>query len=615
MKAYYDDLHVINLYSDIPVKEKIMLGETPLEIVRLEEVSGGWLYVLHTEQLVLGEAISLLIGRKLIRVQPRMIVKTPWFEDTYNAKNEKLGAWVENGNTHFAVWAPTAYSVFLNLDTVVHAMKRHSNGVFTLSLPKNLHGSVYDFSVRTHEILERTTDPYAKASLPNRSGSVVIDFTRLNLEVESLQSVDSPIICETHVRDFSMDPEVPFYHRGKFLGLLESHDNYGMKHLIDLGVTHIQLLPISDYETVDELNPFEEYNWGYDTMQYMVLEGSYSSDVMNPSAILEDFARLVDGYHKESIGVNMDMVFNHVYRQETHPLHILVPYYYFRYNEDYTLSDGSFCGNELATEMLMCRKLVLDTCEYFVSQFKIDGFRFDLMGLMDIKTIQELRSLLPDTALYGEGWHMPTVLKSQYCATLENQDKLPSIGFFNDVFRNTIGGALDGKDLGFAGDRPVKLEHVIASICGNSDPGQRPKMFEHSMQSINYVECHDNLTVADRVTQNNKDTSAALFMLGLVIMSQGTAFIQIGQSFFRDKKGDSNSYQSNDSINQVTWSNLDVYHQMNETVKSWIHIRKEMYRHYEGYSFKVDDATLRYSYGKVVWELNYMNKTITVNQY
>lgn len=610
MIAYYDDVHILHLLSDTPLVDKVLYGINTLEVLSVNGHEGQWVYELSCPELPIGTPIELVIGDVYVHVIPRMIVKTQWFEDTFGVEDARLGSWVEEDKTYFAVWSPTSEDVQLKLDGNTYPMTRNIKGVYTAQFDQNLHGALYAYSVVAHGERLTTTDPYAKASMPNRGGSVVVDFTKLDLEIEDFKPKGPQTLLEVHVRDFSMDPEVPFINRGNFLGLLESHGNYGMKHILDLGVSHIQLMPINDFETVDELNPLRKYNWGYDPMQYMALEGSYSSNVKDAHQIIRDFAKVVDGYHKAGVGVNMDVVFNHVYKQQYHPLNILVPYYYFRYREDMKLSDGSFCGNELASEKVMCRKLIVDTCAYYVDTFKVDGFRFDLMGLTDIETMRQIQVRMPEIMVYGEGWKMPTVLDDGLCATIENQYKLPDVGFFNDVFRNTIGGSLDGEDLGFAGHRGIPVDSIVSAIFGSADPGYRPTVFTHTKQSVNYVECHDNLTVADRVKMNGESWEKALFMIGIILMSQGVAFLQIGQSFFRDKQGDHNSYQSPDDINMIRWKTLDAYQSMNETVQKWIQVRNDMYQVTEGYHARMNDTTLIYVYGNTTWNINIVDKTI-----
>lgn len=600
LQVFYDDVNLLTIESKEKGLENLKCDKLGLKFISKIQNKSLINYKFSIDDCDYGDTLSYdEIEYPIIY---RGIVKTEWFMNRYDARDEKMGSWVNDDKTYFSVYAPTAKSMDVILGDKSYPMIRKDNGSFYLSLDFNAHGMQYLYRVNIYGQERTTTDPYAIASLPNRSHSVVVDLNQLNLDVSPLKvPVEKAIILEASVRDFSMDPEVEFKHRGKFLGMIESHGDYGMNHIKDLGITHLQLMPVNDFETVDELDPFSKYNWGYDTMQFMSLEGSYSSDVHNPLQAIYDFSKLVDIYHKHNIGINIDVVFNHIYEMDDHPLHILLPYYYFRYEDDYSLSNGSFCGNEIASEMPMCRKLIVDTTTHFVYLYKIDGFRFDLMGLLDVDTMNAVynacHKINPNIMIYGEGWKMPTVLPEHMQASMHNYHLMPMISHFNDKFRDTVAGKLNDTDLGYAGDN-VALTNIIKSgLSGFSDNTYTDTMFDTSKKSVNYVECHDNMTVADKVSLADKGKKEALFMMGLVLFSQGIPFLQIGQSFFRDKKGDENSYKSPDSVNRIDWSLLDKNKEMHKQVKEWIKIRKEIYQTQEDYSFKEEDGLLHYYYG------------------
>lgn len=611
MNAYYDDLDLIVVDSEHTPKSIVYEGRR-LEIKHRHNNS----YYVASPQLDISKPHQLLVDDTRVPIEARGIVKTAWFEKHYDATDETLGAYTRGNKTYFSVWAPTAHDVLLKLEAESIPMERKENGTYWAEIQKNCHGMSYHFAVIRNSVTLETTDPYAKASLPNRLRSVVVDFRQIKQPVQNSPVHAHPLILEMHVRDFSMDPNVPFKHRGKFKGLLESHGNFGMKHVIDLGMTHIQLMPVNDFETVDELDPLKSYNWGYDPMQFMALEGSYSSNVHSALQVLEDFRAVVDGYHKANIGVNLDVVFNHVYDIDSHPFHTLVPYYYFRYFDNFELSNGSFCGNEVASEMPMARKMIVDTCQYFVEVFKIDGYRFDLMGLLDLDTIQAVvnacRRINPLFLIYGEGWSMPTPLPHETQATLHNASKILEVGYFNDQFRNSIGGDLDGGHLGFTGGDLHLMDKAKAALTGNAHPHLHPTLFLHSKQSVNYVECHDNLSASDRIIKNGGTEYEALFMIAFVLFAQGIPFLQIGQSFFRDKKGVANSYQSSDEINRIEWHRLEQYYDMNEQVKSWIALRKDMYQESKPYHFGVEGHKLVYNYGEISIKFDSYSKRIKI---
>lgn len=599
MRVFYDHLNLVRIETDEEPTSIRYNGSESTIVEKVYDIDKVIISV-KVPTLRIGERETLRIDNVPYEIKPRGIVKTKWFEETFDATKEVLGATVVDGQTTFSVYAPTHYSMQLKLENDIYDMIRKDNGTYTVTLDKNCHGMTYLFLING---LLGTTDPYAKASLPNRAGSVVVDFNQVNLNIAPLShKVTHPIILEASVRDFSMDPKVPFKHRGQFLGMLESYGEYGMAYVQDLGITHLQLMPVNDFQTVDELNPTKNYNWGYDPMQFMAFEGSYSSNVHNPIQVLEDFAKLVDGYHSVGVGINVDVVFNHVYEVDHHPFHLLVPYYYFRYDEHFNLSNGSFCGNEVASEMKMTRKYIVETTEYYVDKFKVDGYRFDLMGLLDILTMNMLRKTCekhnPNIMVYGEGWQMPTVLPGHLQAHMFNNDKMHGVGHFNDRFRDNIAGKLNDGDMGYAGGNYYLTESAKAALSGNSNTKYPDQVFDLYQKSVNYVECHDNMTVADKIALSPYDDKKALFLIGMVLFSMGIPFLQLGQSFFRNKKGVANSYNAPDEVNMVRWHYLDDYNKMHQKTKKWIEIRKEIFAHNRPYHFEDHGPELHFIYGQ-----------------
>lgn len=579
MKVFYDDIGVITVVSE-SIPSKVNYGD-----LELQAISTTPHLCYKIPSLDVTKHHHVFVDSIECSVIMRGITKTSWFKETYMS-SKVLGCSIEDGKSWFRVFAPTAQCVLLHLNKTVYAMTKDEQGIFEVCVDKNVHGMDYVYEVLRYNQSKFTTDPYAIASLPNRKASVAVDLNRvLDKDASLFKASPHPIILEASVRDFSMDLEVPFINRGKFLGMLESYGQYGFNHIKDLGVTHVQLMPVADFETVDELDPVRNYNWGYDTMQSMVLEGSYSSNVKDPLQIIKDFKKLVDGYHREGIGINLDVVFNHVYDVASHPLNILEPYYFFRYTENYELSNGSFCGNELSSEMPMARRYIVDSVVYYAKTFDVDGFRFDLMGLSDIDTMNNVMTSLlevkPSIMVYGEGWSMPSVLDKELEASMNNASKMSHIGHFNDRFRDAIIGSMDGSKLGLDIEKATyeTLNHLL---------NQSHNFIGEANQSIQYVECHDNLTLADRLIINGKDVNAAYPMIAMVILGKGVPFLQLGQSFFRDKKGNENSYNLPDSINAIDWSYLNQYNELNEYIKGLIQLRKSN----PGKTFEIGDNTV-----------------------
>ena len=558
MRAFHDDLNKVTL-EDWDQKDVIRFNNEICEVV------DGVIELHGLELGVYQNLDSELKGRVVI--EQRFIVKTDFFDSNYTDSDRKLGAYFEAGDTHFVLWSPTSVSVKLKLEGESIEMTRDSKGFYSHVLKGEHLGLVYSYLVNINGHVVETCDPYAKGTLPNRGASVVADMTFDKVDFNLV----SDSILELHVRDFTMDPTVDFKQRGKLVGLLESHGNYGMKHILDLGMGMIQIQPLTDFETVDELNPFDAYNWGYDPMQFFALEGSYSSNISDPLQVLRDFSHVVNEYHNHGIGVSMDVVYNHIYEVEGSSLDACVPYYYFRY-VDGKLSDGTFCGNEIASEFTMVRKFIVDSCVYFVEAFDIDGYRFDLMGITDIDTMNEIRRRLveikPNIVLYGEGWNMASGIEESIRATMQNHRELPGYRFFNDSFRDSIGGKLDGSRSGIYGSEPSAL--IDMYLNGSSE------VFDSPDQSINYVECHDNYTIADKLALQGLGVEAARVYLEATILSKGTCFLQIGQSFFRNKLGVENSYKSSDEVNHVRWKQLDEYKELNELVKRLLVERRSL---------------------------------------
>lgn len=574
MKAFLDSYTIITILSDEKVMDSV---EFEGKKYTPELLEGDMVYKYQVEleenTIHIPKEYFIFINGKSIPMMYRGIVKTDTFNKEYAPIHSNLGSIVTHNRTTFRLFAPTATFAYVVIEGIPYKMSLAHHGIYELNIEENLAGKSYIYKTRVNHQNMIFTDPYAKASLPNRRKSVVVDFYNLELTKTKFTPTQDPTILEMSVRDFTMDPKVPFTHRGKLLGLLESHHDYGMQHILDMGINYIQLMPVSDFETVDELDVERLYNWGYDVMQFMSLEGSYSSNVQEPTQVIKDLSKVVNTYHNHNIGVIMDVVFNHVYEVEDSPLHQSVPYYYFRYDADFNLTDGSFCGNEIATEMPMARKIIVDSCVYFVDKLGMDGFRFDLMGLMDIETINQVdektRAINPNVLIYGEGWDMEDIYPIELRACMKNHKAMPNVKHFNDDYRDRVGGKTDASDKGITMLKS-KPEYLVDFLNGKSKP------FSDATYSINYVECHDNYTVKDKMDLVGGDLDNIRLMNAIVALSKGTPFFHIGQSFGRDKQGDENSYKSSDSINRIPWSLLDENKEMHEETKQWLRLREEV---------------------------------------
>lgn len=529
-----------------------------------------------------------------------------------------LGAVYSPKMTRFKVWAPEAESVKLNLykqgegDNLIeqHIMKKSANGTYVFEKQGDCNGIYYTYTVVNHGEEQEAVDPYTKAAGVNGQRSMVINLAKTNPQGFELDGYRNPehitdaIIYEGSVRDFTMDESSGVFHNGKFLGLTEANttNHFGEATALDyisgLGVTHVQILPAFDFETVDEKNQKAQYNWGYDPDNYNVPEGSYAVSPYDGAVRIQEMKQMVLALHSRGIGVIMDVVFNHTYRRDDSNLQKIVPGYYYRSDETgYT--NGSGCGNEVASDRPMVQKLIVDSLIYWAKEYHIDGFRFDLMGVLDIDTMnviaERLKEIRPDIYLYGEGWNGgPSSLAEEKRAFKASAKKMPGIGMFNDDIRDTIKGSVFYDDhLGFV-NGGTHLENALRyGITGAvAHPqvdydayGSRPWAKEPG-QSINYVSCHDNYTLWDKLSvscpEASEEKKKAMNRLcaAIVFTSQGVPFIQAGEEFLRskplpEKKGFAeNSYNMPDAVNSIKWDNIHEYPDMIAYYKGLMALRK-----------------------------------------
>lgn len=529
-----------------------------------------------------------------------------------------LGAVYSPKMTRFRVWAPEAESVKLNLykqgegDNLIeqHIMKKSANGTYVFEKQGDCNGIYYTYTVVNHGEVQEAVDPYTKAAGVNGQRGMVINLAKTNPQGFEMDGYRNPehitdaIIYEGSVRDFTMDESSGVFHNGKFLGLTEANttNHFGEATALDyisgLGVTHVQILPAFDFETVDEKNQKAQYNWGYDPDNYNVPEGSYAVSPYDGAVRIQEMKQMVLALHSRGIGVIMDVVFNHTYRRDDSNLQKIVPGYYYRSDETgYT--NGSGCGNEVASDRPMVQKLIVDSLIYWAKEYHIDGFRFDLMGVLDIDTMnviaERLKEIRPDIYLYGEGWNGgPSSLAEEKCAFKASAKKMPGIGMFNDDIRDTIKGSVFYDDhLGFV-NGGTHLENALRyGITGAvAHPqvdydayGSKPWAKEPG-QSINYVSCHDNYTLWDKLSvscpEASEEKKKAMNRLcaAIVFTSQGVPFIQAGEEFLRskplpEKKGFAeNSYNMPDAVNSIKWDNIHEYPDMIAYYKGLMALRK-----------------------------------------
>lgn len=529
--------------------------------------------------------------------------------DNYFSYDGELGALYEKEGTLLRVWTPTAKSVevwiyaddsFKGPSTKIEMVQK-PKGIFEAYLPGDQHGTIYVYKILFLNNRESiSVDPYARATTVNGMKSVIADLNRTNPDGwgERLPAFGLPeeaIIYELHIRDFSISETSGIVNKGKFLGLTEKNTQNasgrktGLDYLIDLGITHIQILPMFDYATVDEANLTEpQYNWGYDPLNYNVPEGSYSTDPFDPFNRIFELKQMIRTLHENGLRVIMDVVYNHVYDPKDQALERTVPGYFYRYNADGSLANGTGVGNDTASERHMMRKYIIDSVKYWAKEYHLDGFRFDLMGIHDSVTMNAIREALdkidPSIIIIGEGWEMSTPLPEDLKASQKNAQAMPRIAHFNDSIRVALKGSDfgDEKDRGFISGKNYLEDLLLRNIKGAMHLSSHSSYVDPE-QVIQYVEAHDNLTLYDKLLRSNPDDSEEVrikrhtLATSIVLLSQGVPFIHGGQEFLRTKAGVANSYQSPDEINQFEWERVTTYQESVAYVKGLIALRKSEY--------------------------------------
>ncbi len=528
--------------------------------------------------------------------------------------NGELGAIYSKESTVFKVWSPLADVIKVNLYKSCIAEQSYQTtdlfkdeyGVWQAEIQGDLDGVYYTYVVTFGWQTIETIDIYAKAGGVNGERGMVIDLSRTNpkgWENTDYVKLDRPtdaVLYELHVRDFSMDQSVPFKNKGKFLaftekGLVDKNGNsVGIDHIAEMGVTHVHLLPIFDFKTVDESSDEPQFNWGYDPQNFNFPEGSYSKNAYDGALRVHELKQLVMALHNEGIGVIMDVVYNHTANTRSSAFSKIYPRYYYRF-DDMEYSNASGCGNELATEKPMVRKFIVDSLCYWAKEYKIDGFRFDLLGVYDIETVNiisdRLSEINPNVILYGEGWtggNSP--LPASWRALKYNARLMPRVAFFSDdfrdlvkgnVFTNISGGFVNGGDMNRA-----NLKRAI--LGGEGYEGNEAKSWSKGpYQVVNYVEAHDNLTLWDKLSYTSEQKSEQdrvkmdKLAAAVTFLSRGIPFIQAGQEFLRSKPCedgdgfDHNSYRSSDKVNSIKWQRKSEHKDVVDYYKGLIKLRRE----------------------------------------
>ena len=585
------------------------------EEAAIKTVNGkGAIFTIEMEEpLNLAKRYQVIFGGNSYEIMMPDYYGTPEFEAEYTYTGDDLGATWSKEATTFRVWAPTADAVAVNLyeagdasvedliETIV--MTQDVNGTWVVTKSGDLNGFYYTYAATINGKEAEACDPYAKAAGVNGKRSMVIDLESTNPEgweedknPNADKSFNDAIIYELHIRDLGTHESSGITNAGKYLSLTEHGTKTpggvatGVDHMKDLGITHLHILPMYDYGSVDETKlENNQFNWGYDPVNYNVPEGSYSTDPYNGEVRVKEAKQMVQSLHNDGISVIMDVVYNHVYDAEKFCFNKLVPNYFSRVSSEGEYSNGSACGNDTASERAMVKKYIVDSVLYWATEYHIDGFRFDLVGLIDTETINEVmeavHAVRPDVVFYGEGWTLGTeVTKDGYMMTTQNNStQVPGFAFFSDTIRDGLRGSVfNTGERGYVSGAS-KLESVIEACF----VGKAGIWCTTPAQAINYASCHDNNTLYDRLQLSNPDASQEDLIkmnnlsAAIYLTAQGIPFVHAGEEMLRTKVNpdgsfNENSYNSTDEVNNIKWETLEdpVYADVADYYKGLISFRK-----------------------------------------
>lgn len=548
-----------------------------------------------------------------------------------------LGVVYEKDHTSFRLWAPTAESVELcfyangdggEADEVVQ-MEKSEGGTWFYVKEGDLHKLYYTYKVTVDGVTRESNDPYAKAAGVNGRRSMVVDLAKTNPEGftedkgPEVKKWTDIVVYEMSVLDTTSDESCGAKNPGKYIGLTETGLKTpegvatGLDHILDLGVTHVQIMPAYDFGSIDESKPeVPQYNWGYDPINYNLPEGSFSTDPFHGEVRIKEFKQMVQSFHEHGLGVIMDVVYNHTYDIDNNCFQKCVPDYYYRITEDGEYSDASACGNEVASDHPMCSKFIIDSLKYWASEYHIDGYRFDLMGVLDIETMNkaavELKKINPNIVIYGEGWTGgPSTIPDNERALKCNVPALVDVGAFSDDIRDTIRGhVFYEEEVGYISGKQNMENDIRYSVVGAT---QHPEVdyeeYDYSdgpwaknpVDIVNYVSCHDNLTLWDKISvscpEASKEEKLAMNRLAhsMVFTSQGIPFFLSGEEFARTKPIEGTDQVSENSYNMPFYTNNMRYDRLVEYI--------DLYNYYKGViAFRKAHEGLRFATAEEVRE-------------
>ncbi|MGE7867648.1 type I pullulanase [Bacillus paramycoides] len=613
-KATIDSFNEITVTTNVPfnIKEqKIEIEGVKIKGISPFDTNGG--DITNKVKIITEQKIDLKQTYKVkienfadANTEIGKVIRSEEFDNLFYYGGNDLGNIYTPQHTNFRLWAPTASEAKLvtykkwsdKIGTEIN-MQQGEKGTWITELKGNQKGLFYTYKVKIGDKWTEAVDPYVRAASVNGDKGAVVDLEETNPKnwkankKPKFKNPEDAIIYELHVRDLSIQPESGIKHKGKYLGVTEKGTKgpegvkTGLDYIKDLGVTHVQFLPIFDYASVNEETLNEpQYNWGYDPKNFNVPEGSYSTNPYEPAVRITELKQMIQTLHDNNLRVVMDVVYNHMYNAAESNFHKLVPGYYYRYNEDGTFANGTGVGNDTASERKMMRKFMVDSVTYWAKEYNLDGFRFDLMGIHDYETMNEIRKgvnqIDPSIILHGEGWDLNTPLAAELKANQKNAEKMKGIAHFNDNIRDGLKGSVfEDKDNGFVNGKQNMEDRIKKGITAGIDYDINSSTYKDPEQVLTYVEAHDNHTLWDKLELTNSGDSEEVrkqmhkLSSSILLTSQGIPFLHAGQEFMRTKYGDHNSYKSTDSINQMDWLRRAAFNNEVEYMKGLIDLRKK----------------------------------------
>ncbi|ALC52721.1 type I pullulanase [Bacillus thuringiensis] len=613
-KATIDSFHEITVTTNVPFnirEKKIEIEGIKIKNISPYDINSG--DITNKVKIITEQKIDLKQTYKVkienladTNTEIGKVIRSEEFDNLFYYSGNDLGNTYTAQHTKFRVWAPTASEAKLvtykkwndKIGTEIN-MQQGEKGTWTAELKGNQKGLFYTYKVKIGDKWTEAVDPYVRAASVNGDKGAVVNLEETNPKKwkankkPKFKNPEDAIIYELHVRDLSIQPESGIKQKGKYLGVTEKGTKgpegvkTGLDHIKDLGVTHVQFLPIFDYASVNEETLNEpQYNWGYDPKNFNVPEGSYSTNPYEPTVRITELKQMVQTLHDNNLRVVMDVVYNHMYNAAESNFHKLVPGYYYRYNEDGTFANGTGVGNDTASERKMMRKFMIDSVAYWAKEYNLDGFRFDLMGIHDYETMNEIRKAVnqidPSIILHGEGWDLNTPLAAELKANQKNAEKMKGIAHFNDNIRDGLKGSVfEEKENGFINGKENMEDRIKKGITAGIDYDTNSSTYQDPEQVLTYVEAHDNHTLWDKLELTNPGDNDEVrkqmhkLSSSILLTSQGIPFLHAGQEFMRTKYGDHNSYKSPDSINQMDWLRRATFNNEVDYMKGLIELRKK----------------------------------------